>query len=103
MGELSPERDNEQQKCNLLRNFYGLTYEKGIEIATYISKLRNFAYRLKAMEIEINDTMIISKVLATLSEEYAHFVSAWNSTDTTGKTLEKLNSKINCRGNENWS
>jgi len=37
------ERDNEQQKCILLQTFYGLTYEKGIEIATYISKLKNLA------------------------------------------------------------
>jgi len=42
---------------------------------TYISKLKSLAYRLKAMKIEISDTIIISKVLATLPEEYAHFAS----------------------------
>jgi len=47
--------------------------------------------RLKAIEIEISDTMIVSKVLATLSEEYAHFASA--STDT-GETLKNLTVRL---------
>jgi len=46
------------------------------------------------MEIEISDTMIISKVLATLSEEYAHFASACDSTEITGKTLENLTARL---------
>jgi len=46
------------------------------------------------MEIEISGTMIVSKVLATLAEEYAHFASAWDSTDTTGKTLENLTPRL---------
>jgi len=45
------------------------------------------------MEIEISDTIIVSKVLATLSEEYAHFASAWDSTDT-GKTLKNLTARL---------
>jgi len=49
---------------------------------------------LKAMEIEISDTMIVSKVLATLPEEYAHFANAWDSTNTTGKTLENLKARL---------
>jgi hypothetical protein len=37
------QRDNEQQKCNLLQNFYGLAYNKETDMATYISKLKNIA------------------------------------------------------------
>jgi len=48
----------------------------------------------KAMEIEISDTMIVSKRLTTLSEEYAHFASAWASTNTTGKTVENLTARL---------
>jgi len=56
-------------KCNLLQSFYGLILEKGSKIVTYVSKLKNLAYRSK-----ISDTMIVSKVLISLPEEY--FVSA---------------------------
>lgn len=88
------ERDNEQQKCNLLQIFYGLTYEKGSDVATYISKLKNLAFRLTSMRTEINDDMIISKILATLPDEFGHFASAWDSTEKNNKTLENLTARL---------
>lgn len=88
------ERDNEQQKCNLLQTFYSLTYDKTTDIATYISKLRNIASRLNALEMKIEDEMLVAKILATLPGEYKHFASAWESTTRSERTLENLTARL---------
>jgi len=88
------ERDNEQQKYNLLQNFYSLTYDKSSDVVTYISKLKNLANRLKVLKVELDDNMIISKILVTLPDEYGHFASAWESTEMDSKTLENLTARL---------
>jgi len=88
------ERDNEQQKCNLLQTFYNMSYDKGSDITTYISKLKNLTNRLNQLKIELNDNMVITKILVTLPEEYSHFASAWESTDMNSRTLENLTARL---------
>ncbi|XP_018396370.1 PREDICTED: uncharacterized protein LOC108774708 [Cyphomyrmex costatus] len=70
-------RDTEQQRCKLLQEFYNVSFNKGIDMSTYI-----------------NDNMVISKLLATLPKEYSHFVSAWESTETERKTLDNLLARL---------
>lgn len=60
----------------VLQSFYSLTFDKENEMVTYISNLRNIANILNRMDVVISDSMIISKVLATLPEEYGYFASA---------------------------
>lgn len=40
------------------------------------------------------DDMIISKILATLPEEYKHFTSAWESTEQRERILENLTAML---------
>lgn len=80
------ERDTEQQKCALLQEFFNYTYNKETDMATHISKLENLSYRLKALNQEINDTILMSKILATLPPDYNHFSSAWESTAAAERT-----------------
>ncbi|KAM0730296.1 Retrovirus-related Pol polyprotein from transposon TNT 1-94 [Formica fusca] len=88
------ERDSEQQRCSLLQTFYSTTYNKNEDIATYISKLRNLAFRLNALDTKLDDKMLISKILATLPEEYRYFASAWESAEQREKTLENLTARL---------
>jgi len=88
------ERESEQQKCDLLQMFYSTAYDKDLDIASYISKLRNVAYRLNALDTKIDETMLIAKILPTLPEELKHFVSAWDSTEKSKKTVENLTSRL---------
>ncbi|XP_029178651.1 uncharacterized protein LOC114946368 [Nylanderia fulva] len=55
------ERDSQHQKCALMQEFF--EYKKGSDsdMATYITELKNLAFKLKSLGEEINDTMIISK------------------------------------------
>ena len=62
-------------------------FEKGSDIATYMSKLKNLANRLIALNVKIDDNMVyVLKVLATLPDEFNHFASAWDSTDINKDT-----------------
>jgi len=63
------ERDNEQLKCNLLQNFYSLLYDKNSNVATYISKLKNLANRLKSLKVELDDNMVMSKIMQSRTLE----------------------------------
>lgn len=59
-----------------------------------MSKLRNIATRLNALDTKIDDEMIISKILATLPAEYKYFASAWESTARNDRTLENLTARL---------
>lgn len=88
------ERDSEQQKCSLLQTFYTLSFDKGADIASYVSKLKNIATRLEALDAKIDNDMIISKILATLPASYKHFASAWESAAKKDRTLENLTARL---------
>lgn len=87
------ERDNEQQKCTLLQNFFSLEFDKNADVATNIGRLRNLAVRLNCLDIKIDDNMLMSKILTMLPEEFKHFGTAWESTareENTGKSYIKI-------------
>lgn len=68
--------------------------DKSCDVATHISKLVNIASSLKALNAEIADSMLISKILVTLPDSYKSFVTAWESTATRDQTLENLTARI---------
>ncbi|XP_044762361.1 uncharacterized protein LOC123319442 [Coccinella septempunctata] len=83
-------RENEDQKCRLLQDFFSFQYDKGNDMATHVSKLQNLAFRLKSLKQEVSDEMLISKILSTLPEKYRFFKTAWESTSNAEKTLTNL-------------
>ncbi|KAK9693485.1 hypothetical protein QE152_g34159 [Popillia japonica] len=88
------QKDTEQQKCLLLQEFFNFTYEKGSDITTHISKIGNLVFRLKTLKQSIDDSMVISKILSTLPDNYKHFRTAWELIPTEERTLTKLTSKL---------
>ena len=88
------ERDSSQRKCNLLQEFFMFSFDKNLDVATNVSNLQSIAYRLKALNSNVDDEMIISKILTNLPSQYKHFISAWESATTQEKTLEKLIARL---------
>jgi len=53
------------------------------------------AYKLKVLNTDIDEIMIISKILATsMPDTYKHFASAWDSTSTKEKILISLIARL---------
>lgn len=82
------------KSCILLQEFFNYTYQKGTDLATHVSKLENLAYRLKVLNADIDDAMLMSKILAILPERFKHFACAWDSTAQDQKTLSNLTSRL---------
>ncbi|KAK9694257.1 hypothetical protein QE152_g33671 [Popillia japonica] len=88
------ERDSEERKCTFLQEFFNYKFNKGNDLATHISNLKNIVHKLKVMKQDIDDGMVISKILSTLPEEYKFFTSAWESTQKGERTLDNLTSRL---------
>jgi len=88
------ERDTEQQKCQLLQEFFNYKYQKDQDMAIHVSTLQNMTYKLKVLNTDIDEIMIISKILATLPDTYKYFASAWDSTSTKEKNLISLTARL---------
>ncbi|KAK9679642.1 hypothetical protein QE152_g39830 [Popillia japonica] len=88
------EKSSHEQVCNLLQQFYSFSYEKGSDISLHISKIENLVHRLKTLNQIIDENMVMSKILSTLPEQYKYFLTAWESTPISGKTITNLTSRL---------
>lgn len=88
------ERDNQQQKYNLLQEFYKYDFKSGSNISTHICELESLAHKLNILKQNISETMIITKILTTLPEKYRYFISAWESTPEDKQKLTELTSRL---------
>ena len=74
----------------LLQQWYSYQKEPGDDIATHIVKLENLAHRLQTLGEKIPNQMIITKILMTLPPSFKYFISAWESTQPSERTLTNL-------------
>lgn len=88
------QRDNSQQKCVLLQEFFNYQFVPDRDIRSNISNIQNIAFKLKQLDEPISDDMIMTKIIAVLPEHYRYFSSAWDSTSTTDKTLKNLLARL---------
>jgi len=56
------ERDIDHQRCSLLQKFYSTIFEKGSDMATFISKIKNLVYCLNSLDAKINNKMMFQKL-----------------------------------------
>lgn len=52
------------------------------------------SHRLKSLNQDIDEKIIVFKILVTLPEKYKYFVSAWESMPTPDKTLTNLTARL---------
>lgn len=64
-----------------------------MDIKSVVAKLVNMAHKLKSLKHEIDDQMIISKLLGILPAEYKQFSTAWESMSKTERTLKNLTAR----------
>jgi hypothetical protein len=56
--------------------------------------LEQIAFRLKSLNIAIDDNQIMAKILMSLPSEFRVFGFAWESTPVAEKTLKKLTTRL---------
>lgn len=88
------EQKSESSVHMLLQQWYGLQKKPSDDIATHVAKLEDLAHRLETMGEKIPTQMVIAKILMTLPPSFGHFVSAWESTQASERTLTNLISRL---------
>ena len=62
---------------SIQKKFYSYVMDINDNIAQHISKLENLSRQLTQLGEPISDSMLITKILMTLPENYKHFYSAY--------------------------
>lgn len=87
-------RNQQEQKTELMRELFSTTYERGVSMTQHISKIQNIYCQLKAIDNTVSDQLLMSKILTSLPEKMSHFVTSWDVTPTSEKTVDNLVSKL---------
>lgn len=88
------QQNNESGKQHLQEKFFSLTWNEKNDMATHISEMESLAQQMKNLNVAIDDSTIITRILMTLPHEYKHFASAWDSTPATERTIMNLTSRL---------
>lgn len=78
----------------LQQKFYSFVKEPNDDISTHISKIEELVKQLSDLEVEIHESMVVTKILTTLPSELNHFVSAWESISKGDRTIENLRMRL---------
>lgn len=88
------EQNNEIGKQHLQEKFFSLTWDGTSDMATHISKMESLAQQMKNLNVAIDDSTVITRILMTLPSEYKHFASAWDSTPASERSVMNLTSRL---------
>lgn len=88
------EQQSEVGKQHIQQKFFSFEKDPADDMATHISRMESLVHQMKDMKISVDDGMVITKILMTLPQEYRHFVSAWDSTQTDMQTISNLTNRL---------
>ena len=88
------EGKNDTNMHLLQQKWFSLAYDSKDDIAMHISKVEDLCFKLRAIGENISDNMLMTKMLMTVPSSYKHFITAWESTNQTERTVENLMSRL---------
>lgn len=88
------EQKNNVGKQHLQQQFFSFEKDPANSMATHISKMEMLVHQLKDLNVNIDNSLVVTKIIGTLPQEYKHFVSAWDSTTSDMQTIENLTSRL---------
>ena len=63
-------------------------------VTTFIARIEDLVARIKQAQGTMSDSMVITKIISSLGENYRHFISAWDSVPSSHKTLAELTARL---------
>ena len=88
------EMKTDESLCLVQKQFFETRWDNNSNISQHISKIEQLANKMKTLGEEIPSTMLIARILSTLPPQYDHFHSAWDSTETSKKTITNLTARL---------
>jgi hypothetical protein len=85
----------EREKCNILNEFFNLKFTSNSQtMSEFISVVENMSFRLKRLGQDLDEQIVISKILSAIPEKYKYFISAWESTPEENRSLKTLKNRL---------
>lgn len=81
---------SDQSMQVLLDRFINCKMGEEESIADYVARMTGLAQRLKDMDLEQKDPMVIAKILGSLPARYDNIRTAWYTVPRTDQTIERL-------------
>jgi len=88
------EQKSDSSVTLIQQKFYSYVMNPDDNMMIHISKLESLSRKLKQLGEPISESMLMTKILMTLPENYKHFYSAWDSIPNVDKTLANLSSRL---------
>ncbi|KAJ8865633.1 hypothetical protein PR048_033153, partial [Dryococelus australis] len=85
------ERDSSHHKSSLLQHFFN--YKIG-RVASGLSDLQNLSMKRKSVGHTVDDETMKGKILLSLPDRFGHFLTAWESTPKSDRTLTNLTARL---------
>lgn len=76
------------------QKFFDLKYKYNEDMACFIGRIEHVVNQVKQLNGEIPETMVVTKIITALPEEYRHFASAWESAPKEKQTLNELTARL---------
>lgn len=83
----------ERNKSSLLQEFFNFKLENRT-LTQLISDIENLKFRLNQIGQNINEEMVMSKILTCLPNNLNYFITAWESTPDDKKNLTNLTNRL---------
>lgn len=87
-------KTDETQLSTLFQEFYIFRFDRNSAVTANVSKLENLFNRLKSLDDSLKDTMLVSRILTSLPENYRHFITSWEMSPAKDQTLENLTKRL---------
>ena len=84
------EQRSATNKLLLAQKFHEYRMSPGDTMTQHISKVQNMAAQIIDVGETVSDTLIMAKLLGSLSSKFCNFQTAWDSVDPTRQTIENL-------------
>lgn len=88
------EQNSDISKQHLQEKFFNFQMDSKDDMATHFSKMESLVQQMKNLNVTIDDSMVMTKIVTTLPFEYKHFASAWESTEEKLRTMANLNNRL---------
>lgn len=88
------EQTSETSLHLLQQKFFGMQYNTGEDIATFLARIEENVSQIKQLKGEVPEKMVITKIITSLPDMYKHFVSAWDSVQSEKQTLSELTARL---------
>lgn len=76
------------------QSFFDLRFTSSDTMASFIGRVEHIVTQIRQLDGDVSESMVLTKIIASLPGEYRHFASAWDSTQDEKRTLNELTARL---------